>query len=91
MAKKNTKQIEGESTSAPVQGTVKKTSKNSKKWHQSRFMSAIIGIGKLFAVCSIVYSTSVIVLGTEGVMPLIMLIPQALLAVLMLGKQFIKN
>ena len=54
-------------------------------------MSAIIGIGKLFAVCSIVYSTSVIVLGTEGVMPLIMLIPQALLAVLMLGKQFIKN
>lgn len=87
MAKKNTKELEGVSTSAPE----KKPLKRGEKSKMDKTKSAIIGIGLLFAVASIVYSTSVIVLGTEGIVPLIMLIPQAILALVILIKQFLKN
>ena len=40
----------------------------------------IIGFSKLLAVSSIVYSTFVIVTGTEGLVPKILVLPQALLA-----------
>lgn len=40
----------------------------------------IIGFSKLLAVCSIVYSSFVIITGTEGLTPKILILPQALLA-----------
>lgn len=41
---------------------------------------AIIGFSKLLAVCSIVYSTIVVVKQTEGLTPKILILPQVLLA-----------
>lgn len=92
MAKKNIKEKEGTSPVAVEEKAVKKTAKNSKKWYQTPFVSGIIGVGKLFAVASIVYSDAIIVLGTgDDIMPKIMLIPQTLLAAFILIKQFIKQ
>ena len=41
---------------------------------------AIIGFSKLLAVCSIVYSTIVVIKQLEGLTPKILIIPQVLLA-----------
>lgn len=60
----------------------KKSNKNTK--------SAIIGIMLLFAVASIAYSTVVIAIGTEGYIPLVMVAPQAILAVVILVNKFVK-
>lgn len=60
--------------------TSKKSNKNTK--------SAIIGIMQLFAVASIAYSTVVIAIGTEGYIPLVMVAPQAILAVVIAINKF---
>lgn len=63
-----------------------KTSKKSNK----NYKSGTIGIMLLFAVASIAYSTVVIAIGTEGIVPLIMVAPQALLGTAILVKKFSK-
>jgi hypothetical protein len=63
-----------------------KTSKKSK----NNSKSVIIGILQLFAVASITYSTVVIAIGTEGYIPLVMVAPQAILALVLLINKFIK-
>lgn len=69
----------------------KKTSKNSKKWYKSSFVLGILGICLSLVVVSIVYSTAVILLGTEGeTAPKIMIIPQAAFAATMVGIAFYK-
>lgn len=60
--------------------TPKKSSRNYK--------NGIIGVMQLFAVASIAYSTVVIVIGTEGYIPLIMVAPQALLGATIAVKKF---
>lgn len=75
---KNTKPTTGAAVEKP------KTKKNS------QFKSAIIGVGLLLSVISITYSTAVIALGTEGFTPLIMVAPQAILALGIAIKQFTK-
>lgn len=63
-----------------------KTSKKSK----NNSKSTIIGIMQLFAVASIAYSTVVIAIGTEGYLPLILVAPQAILAVAIAINKFSK-
>jgi hypothetical protein len=62
----------------------------SVKKENSAFKSAIIGVGMLLAVISIAYSTAVIALGTEGITPLVMVAPQAILALGIAIRQFTK-
>jgi len=68
------------------QSTEVKPSTKSKKNYQS----SIIGIMQLFAVASIAYSTVVIAIGTEGYLPLILVAPQAILAVAIAINKFSK-
>lgn len=63
-----------------------KTPKKSKK----NYKNGIMGIMQLFAVASIAYSTVVIALGTEGVLPLVLVAPQAILAVAIAINKFSK-
>lgn len=69
----------------------KATKKNEKApvspWRKFR---AIIGIGLALVVVSIAYSVVVILLGTEGLLPKIMLAPQAIFALIVLGVAFAK-
>lgn len=63
-----------------------KTSKKS----SGKFKNSIIGVMQLFAVASIAYSTVVIAIGTEGIIPLVMIAPQAILAVVIAINKFVK-
>lgn len=47
-----------------------------------------IGILQLFVLASIAYSTYVVFLGTDGIAPKVMLIPQALWATLLAVQKF---
>jgi len=51
---------------------------------------SIIGTMQLFAVASIAYSTVVIAIGTEGYIPLVLVAPQAVLAVTIAITKFAK-
>lgn len=62
------------------------TPEKSKK----NYKNGIMGIMQLFAVASIAYSTIVIAIGTEGVVPLILVTPQAILAVVIALHKFTK-
>lgn len=70
--------------------TTEATVKKPVKKQDSAFKSAIMGICLLLAVISIAYSTAVIALGTEGITPLIMIAPQAILALGIAIRQFTK-
>jgi len=50
----------------------------------------IIGIATLFVIASIAYSTVVIALGTQGLIPKILIVPQAIYAFVILIKRFTK-
>lgn len=63
-----------------------KTPEKSKK----NYKNGIMGIMQLFAVASIAYSTIVIAIGTEGYIPLVMVAPQAILAVVIAINKFAK-
>jgi hypothetical protein len=63
---------------------------NKDKTKKPRDFSGIVGLLLLFVVASIAYSTSVIVMGTTGPIPLIMVAPQALFALYTLVKRFTK-
>lgn len=63
-----------------------KTPEKSKK----NYKNSIMGIMQLFAVASIAYSTIVIAIGTEGYIPLVMVAPQAILAVVIAINKFAK-
>lgn len=63
----------------------KTTSKASNK-----VLNGINGVLLLLAVASIFYSTTVILVGTEGVVPIIMIVPQTLLAIGILIIKFVK-
>lgn len=62
------------------------TPQKSKK----NYKNGIMGIMQLFAVASIAYSTIVIVIGTDGILPLVMVAPQALLGVIIAINKFVK-
>lgn len=62
------------------------TPQKSKK----NYKNGIMGIMQLFAVASIAYSTIVIAIGTEGYIPLVMIAPQAILAVVIAINKFAK-
>lgn len=60
------------------------------KVKKERNFSVIMGIMQLFVVASIAYSTAVIAMGTEGYIPLALVVPQALWAICTLVKRFSK-
>lgn len=64
--------------------------KDSKPKKKSNIKQSIIGVMLLIVVASIAYSTTVIAMGTKGIVPLVMVVPQAVFAVIVLVKQFIK-
>lgn len=66
-----------------------KVDKQAKTKKQRNF-TGVVGILLLFVVASIGYSTYVVYFGTEGVAPKLMLIPQAVFAVVELVKRFSK-
>jgi hypothetical protein len=55
-----------------------------------RDYSIIVGILQLFVIASIAYSSAVIVMGTEGYIPMALLVPQVVYAVVVLIKRFTK-
>lgn len=54
------------------------------------FKAKTIGIVELFTVASIGFSTYVVYFGTTGVTPKLLLVPQAVWAVVVLTKKFVK-
>lgn len=64
--------------------------KPSTKKTSNKVLQSINGLLLLLAVASIFYSTTVILMGTEGVVPIIMVAPQTLLAVGILIIKFVK-
>ena len=73
-----------------VDTTPVKTSKKKADSKRDTTKRVIIGIGELFAVMSIAYTTSLIVMGTEGIVPLVAVAPQVILATVIAVKRFIK-
>ena len=51
----------------------------------------VLGLLQLFVLASIAYSTYVVYLGTDGIAPKVMLIPQALWATLLAVQKFTKS
>ena len=67
------------------QAKTEKVKKPSKNYKQS-----IIGITQLIIVASVAYSSMVIILGTDGYIGKVLIVPQALWAVCTLIKRFTK-
>jgi hypothetical protein len=63
--------------------------KNTKK-QAGGFKAGIIGIGMLFVIASIAYTTTVIWLGTEGYISKVLTAPQVIFSVIVLVKRFTK-
>lgn len=72
------------------QNTTSKNKVEAPKKSKKNYRNGIMGIMQLFAVASIAYSTIVIAIGTEGVVPLILVTPQAILAVVIALHKFTK-
>lgn len=70
--------------------TNKNEATNKPQKPKKNYRNGIIGVMQLFAVVSICYSTATIVLGTEGVVPIVMVTPQAILAVVIAINKFVK-
>lgn len=50
----------------------------------------VIGLLQVFVLVSIAYSTYVVVLGTDGLTPKVMVVPQTLYATVLLVNKFLK-
>lgn len=71
------------------EGKQPKTAKKAKS-KTSSLKYNIIGLALLLAVVSIGYSTTVILMGTDGLVPIVMVVPQSVLAVVILIWKFCK-
>lgn len=78
---------EPEKSNSKVKNT-KKDKKNDPSTSKKEFNRVIMGIGQLFVVVSIAYSTSVIFIGVDGMVAKIALFPQAAFASYTLIKVF---
>lgn len=67
---------------------VRKLTKIQKKERQEQQKRAIMGIGLLFVIVSIVYSTAVTTYFVDGFAPILALAPQAVFGVIILFKAF---
>ena len=76
--------MKNKSTEAP-----KSDVKNTKK-QTSNAKAGIIGMGMLFVIASIAYTTTVIWLGTEGYISKVLTAPQVIFSVIVLVKRFTK-
>lgn len=66
----------------------KKLTKADKKLAREQFLRGIMGIGLLFVVVSIAYSTAVIFIGVDSIASKIALLPQVIFALYTLYKAF---
>lgn len=69
---------------------MKTSNKSNKGSKVEKSKNVIIGIMQLFAVSSIAYSTVVIIIGTDGLLPVFLVTPQVLLAVTIAINKFSK-
>lgn len=69
---------------------VEKTQKPKKKWYKNGFMFGILGISYALVIVSIVYCIAMILLGTKGTIPKIMVAPAAGFVVISVGIAFSK-
>lgn len=69
---------------------MKKQSNKQPKEKKPFNANGIMGVLQLFVIASIVYSTAVIAMGTEGYIPLALVAPQAIYVVVVLIKRFSK-
>lgn len=67
-----------------------KKEKNTTAPKKERNFSKITGILQLFVLVSVAYSTYVVYLGTEGIAPKVMLVPQAIFAAVIAVQKFTK-
>lgn len=63
--------------------------KEMRKNAMSAILNGIMGIGRLLVVVSIIYSTSVIWMGTDGIVPKAMTVPAAVLAAMYVIDNFV--
>ena len=64
--------------------------KKDKSTKEPRNYNAILGVLRLFVVASIAYTSTVIIMGTDGIVPIALTVPQILWAAIILIKQFSK-
>ena len=64
--------------------------KSTKPAKEPRNYNAILGVLRLFVVASIAYTSTVIIMGTDGITPIALTVPQILWATIILIKQFSK-
>jgi len=88
--RKDTKDMAKSNKKADKPKTVEKAVAKVEKSSDKGFMFGILGIAIALVIVSIAYSTAVILLGTKGITPKIMLAPQALFGVVVLGMAFSK-
>lgn len=70
--------------------TEKKLNKN-KQFGFKKLCNGIMGVGQLFVAASIIASTVIIVNGTEGIFPKVIVAPMAIYAVIILVCKFVSN
>lgn len=70
--------------------TEKSNNKNNKSKQEYNTKNVLFGVIYFLGILSIIYSTVMIVLGTNGIVPIIMVIPQGLIAVHIGLKKFCK-
>jgi uncharacterized membrane protein len=73
-----------------LQKAIKLEDKKNNKSKSNKVSDIMIGVLQLFIVASIGYSTAVILMGTTGYIPMILIAPQAVYAVVVLIKRFTK-
>lgn len=64
--------------------------KRSKSKKREETSYNVVGAFMLLVVASITYTTTIIIMGTEGILPLVMVVPQAIFGLIVLIKKFIK-
>lgn len=64
--------------------------KTTKTIKPPRNYASLIGMLQVFVLVSIGYSTYIVFLGTQGVAPKVMLVPQALWGSILVIKKFVK-
>ena len=67
---------------------IKKAAKKHEQFDKTKYYNVIMGIGQLFVVVSIAYSTSVVLMGIDSVVSKIILFPQVVFATYILLKAF---
>lgn len=70
--------------------SIKQTKRVKPKKDNKQLLAGIMGLLQLFVVASIVYTTAIILMGSEGLVPKVLTIPQSVYAAVVVFKRFVK-